>query len=201
MVVTALKQQEKNQSRVSIYVDGEYSFSLKDSELLDAKLKVGTELAESDIVNYKALSARGKLYDRALRYIAIRERSSKEAIDYLLRKEATDDEARQIVAKLQEKNYVNDERFARMWVDNRLRLKGTSTAVLKRELIQKGIAKDVISLVISENTDADTESLKKLIIKKRRQTRYHDPLKLKMYLVRQGFSYDLVSRALEEAVE
>ena len=61
MTVTALKQQIKNSERVSVFVDGKYSFSLGYNDVIEHKIKLGLELNEPRIKELEKLSAEGKL--------------------------------------------------------------------------------------------------------------------------------------------
>ena len=67
MKVTAIRQQVKRAGRYSIYVDGEYSFSLSEGALLDSKINVGQELTDKEVSEYKQLSADDKTYNQTLR--------------------------------------------------------------------------------------------------------------------------------------
>ena len=61
MQITRINLQVKNPDRVNIFVDGKYLFSLTINQLVDTKLKVGTNLTDQDITSYKKLSSDGKL--------------------------------------------------------------------------------------------------------------------------------------------
>ena len=53
--------------------------------------------------------------------------------------------------------------------------------------------------MLAEDEVSDYDSLIELIERKRRQTRYQDDQKLIAYLVRQGFNYQDVRSALDQA--
>ena len=73
--------------------------------------------------------------------------------------------------------------------------KGTSIRRLKLELAQKGIDRETIEQLISENIRSDDEELQKIIAKKRHKYA-GDQQKFMAYLARQGFSYDDIRVAL-----
>ena len=75
MKVTSIKQQIKNPQRVSIFVDGKYSFSLSLDELVTHKLKNDIELSTTDVKKFKKISADGKLRARALEWLLNRPHS------------------------------------------------------------------------------------------------------------------------------
>lgn len=198
MTVTAIRQQEKLKDRYSIFIDGKYSFSLSDTALLDSKLVPHQELTPADITRYKQLSLDDKAYAYAIRYAAMRLRSEHELRSYLQRKKASPELSDNILNKLTKLGFINDEVFARSWVDNRRLLKPTSKLKLQQELKIKRVSDDIISAVLADSEDADRNALHDMIVRKRRQTRYHDDTKLMQYLVRQGFSYDSIKTALKE---
>ena len=92
-----------------------------------------------------------------------------------------------IVQRLCEKGYVDDERFAEYYAENRFVKKGISKKRLKMELVKKGVEQDVIDGVLNERDE--TEEILKMIAKKRAK---YDDEKLTQYLCRQGFDYQLV---------
>ena len=143
----------------------------------------------------------------------LRPHSSREIKDYLWRKtRATKYKSRtgeikeregvsialteRVYDRLVEKGYINDESFARWWVENRHLRKGISQRKLQAELTSKGIDQSIVSTVLEESDRTDEDELRKLFEKKR--SKYVDDQKLMQYLARQGFSYDDISRVLRE---
>jgi regulatory protein len=196
MKITAIKAQVKRQGRYSIFVEGKYSFSLSDTALLDSKITTGQEVDEAQIREYKQLSSDDKLYAKALQYAAIRPRSTWEMQSYLKRKEADPLLAEQILSKLSDFNYLNDESFARSWVQSRRLLKPISRRRLVQELRAKRISDEIANIVLAEDETDERDTLRTLIERKRRQTRYQDKTKLMQYLAGQGFGYDDIKQTL-----
>lgn len=199
MKITAIRQQERRKGRYSIYVDGTYGFSLSEIALLESKLAIGQELTGDQIKSYKQLSAEDKMYGNALRYAAMRRRSQWELETYLRRKEASPALARQIVNKLSDLGFVDDEAFARAWVENRRLLRPTSRRKLQQELRAKHVANGIIEQVLRQDQASDQEGLRAVIARKRRQAKYQDDQKLMQYLARQGFGYEDIKAAIQEA--
>ncbi|MGH7240846.1 MAG: RecX family transcriptional regulator [Candidatus Saccharimonadales bacterium] len=199
MKITKIVQQQKQQHRYSVFVEGKYSFSLSESALLESRLNSGQEVTTEQITEYKQLSADDKLYGRALNYVALRPRSIWEVEFYLRRKEAPPPLIEQITNKLQRLGLLDDQKFAESFVHNRRLLRSSSTRKLQLELRKKHIASDIIEQVLAaDETDTDA-MLKVLVAKKRQQSKYRDDdLKLMQYLARQGFGYGDIKQALEE---
>lgn len=196
MRITAIKQQVKRRDRYSIYGDGKYLFSFSEAELLASGVKIGQELDESALSELKDKAVIDKAYDRTLNLISHRVRSEWELRDYLKRKDYDKGVQEAVVAKLRSRGYVNDEEFARRWVENRRLLKPTSKRRIEQELRQKRIQDDIIRSVLAADETDEIAVLRELIERKRKQTKYQDDLKLMQFLARQGFDYDKIKTAL-----
>lgn len=196
MKITAIKQQIKRADRYSIYVDGKYSFSLSETELLNLALREGQEFTEKELTDLRNTAVIDKGYDRALNLISRRPRSEWELQDYLRRKDYSQEAASEIIQRLADRAYVNDKDFAERWVASRRLLKSTSKRRLQQELRQKRVADEIIKEVIGADETDEVEVVRDLINRKRSQSRYQDQQKLIQYLSRQGFSFDTIKRAL-----
>ena len=205
MKISAIKAQIKNTGRVSVYVDGAYSFSLTQSQLLEQKIFTGKEIDEEQLAGLKQASDYGKLQERVMNYVMIRPRSVREVRDYLWRKQADPASTEKIMNYLQSKGYVNDESFAKSWVHSRQLTKPVSKKRLVAELYKKGISQNIITQTLDGNdtTEAynETIALHEIINKKRKLARYQDEQKLIAYLARQGFGFDEIKKALAEPDE
>jgi regulatory protein len=196
MTITAIKQQERLASRYSIFVDERYAFSLSADALLAEGLHAGLELDAAQLKAYKKLSADDKAYNLALAYAVRRMRSRWELTDYFRRKGYDAALGDQLLERLEHLRLVDDEAFAEAWVRNRRLLKSVSVRRLQQELRQKHVADSIISRVLAEDETDERMVLRELVVRKQKQSRYQDPLKLMRYLVGQGFSYDDVRAVL-----
>lgn len=197
MKITKISAQVKRPDRFSIFVDEKYSFSLSANQLLEQKLASGDELTEAELKRLKKLSDDDKIYAAALNYIAIRQRSRWEIETYLSRKKADQQLSTQIIEKLENLKLVNDEAFAKAWIENRKLLNPRSYRKLVAELKAKHVPDEIITKVLKKDTEEEREILKMLIAKKRQQTKYKDDLKLAQFLARQGFNYDDIKSLLQ----
>lgn len=197
MKISAIKQQVKRADRYSIYGDGKYLFSFSEAELLSSGIRIGQELSEAELTELKDKAVLDKAYDRSLNLISHRMRSEWEIRDYLRRKEYDESVQDAIVQRLKAREYINDELFAKRWIENRRLLKSTSKRRLAQELRQKRVADETIRLAIDADATNELEVLSALIEKKRKQTKYQDDVKLTQYLMRQGYSYEDIKSVLK----
>ena len=209
MKITAISAQIRNNNRVNVSVDGKYRFSLDIYQLVDLGIKVGNDYEQADLITLEQESQFGKVYGRALEYCLMRPHSAKEMKDYLYRKTRSkldkdgqikpgvpSDITDRVFDRLVERGYVDDQKFADYWVENRSLTKGLSRRKLVAELRVKGIASAIIEQSLSNTERNDIQEIKKIIAKKR--SHYPDDKKLIMYLARQGFSYDVIKQSISE---
>lgn len=113
----------------------------------------------------------------------------------------TSEMIQEVVSRLESQNYINDQDFARYFIENRHQNKGISTKRLIQELKIKGIDSDIIEQAMFDqgtgNLFRDEEvEIEKMIKKQLRKT--SDRQKIIAYLARQGFSYDLIKTKLDQ---
>ena len=195
--------------RLNIFIDDKFFCSLDISQVVDLKIKVGRELSDQELADLKRASEFSKFYNLALEYVFLRPHSKKEINDYLVRK-TLDKKVRVknrktgeyqtkikqgydkslvplVLRRLDERGYLDDERFAELWVENRGVSKGVSQKKLRNELLKKGISPSIIDAALQQTQRDDKTELKKVIAKK--SNRYQDKQKFIQYLLRQGFNY------------
>ena len=85
-VITNLKQGVKNPNRVNVFVNSKYALSLDVAQVVDLGVKVGLEISEDELEEFKKASEYGKLYQRTLEWVLVRPRSVRETRDYLSKK-------------------------------------------------------------------------------------------------------------------
>jgi len=219
--VSDIKEAVRDKNRVNIYIDDEFFCSLDISQVVDLHIKIGRELSPEELERLKRASDFGKFYARALEYALTRPHSAKEISDYLKRK-TLDSKVRVknrktgeysvrtkngydaslaplVFSRLEERGYIDDRRFAELWVENRNISRGSSAKKLRLELQQKGIASSIIDDVLDSSERNEKEELRKIIARKAKK--YPDERKLVQYLLRQGFNYSDISDELPPTVD
>jgi regulatory protein len=205
--ITSISVQQRDKNRVNVSVDGKYRFSLDFSQLTELGVRVGNEYSETELADLENESQFGKLYMRALEYSLMRPHSQYELSQYLyrktrdtltktgsIRKGVSKALTERVYDRIIEKGYVNDESFARYWVDNRQLRKGISRRKLQAELASKGVDRSIVESLLLQTERSDEDEIQKIIEKK--ASRYNDEQKLIAYLARQGFSYDDIKQAI-----
>lgn len=194
--ITALKIQARNRSRVNVFLDGSYAFSLAD--LVAAPLRVGQVLSDADIAELQRQDAFRRAYERTLNYLSYRARTRAEVERYLAGKQVDEDVIQAVVTRLAELRLLDDVGFARMWVENRERLAPRGRRMLQHELRQKGVGSEDIAVAL-EDLDEAASAYRAASARAHRYVpldRQTFDRRLGGFLLRRGFSYDLVREVL-----
>ena len=196
-LITKISPAAKTAGRYNVFVNDKFSFSLDEVQLVNSGLKKGKVLSSEEYLSQKNDSDFGKNYVRALDLISRRIRSEKEIRDYGFKKKWSENVTEKVIERLYERGYLNDEKFAKSFVDARANLRNFSKRKMEIELIKKGIEKEIREQILCENENFDeSESLKNMVAKK--WNRYENDQKLIAYLARQGFNFDDIKNAIKE---
>lgn len=148
---------------------------------------------------------RQKTFDRAVNLLTYKSRSIKELKERLLEKDWTNEQVvDEVIEKLKFYGYLNDETFAKNLAASKIRQKPIGKRLLQQKLSLKKLDKETVEKAL-ENAFEDTPEeeiieraiTKRLRLKGKPETR-EDTKKFYDYLLRQGFSYDLVSNKMRE---
>jgi len=198
--ITALSSQKNDSSRVSLYLDGKFTLGLSKDLACRVKLAVGQELSTQKIGEIKNQDQEEKHLDSVYHYLSYRPRSEKEVVDYLGKKGTEPGAIGRIVFRLKKEGYLDDQEFARWWVDQRRRFRPRSRYFLKGELIKKGVGVEIINRVL-ENVD-ESSLIEKIILERKNRLADLEPSRAKekliAYLSRRGFSWENIKLGLEK---
>ncbi len=148
----------------------------------------------------------------ALRFVSYRPRSRQEIREYLIkamqRKHTTAPLIlEKIMDRLVELKYIDDQAFASWWVTQRTGRKPKGPQVIRGELIKKGIDRDIIDEELSARLTSgvsERELAAQAAVKRMpRLTKYprlEQKAKLSQYLLRLGFSSDIVWGVVDEVI-
>lgn len=227
-LITAIKPAIKVETRVNIFINDKYSFSLEIPQIVDLRLKVGKRLTVKELNECRHASEFGKLYHHALEYTLMRPHSVKEVRDHLRNRRTRREILNQQAVKNREKSaeekikYKLSTKELPLYTDqdieaviSRLIEKGYlsdekfATFFVENHNYKKGISKKRIILDLQkkgvsqdtiEKTLAASERTDDEEIKKiiAKKSKKYPSEKLIAYLVRQGFDYQQSKDAVHE---
>jgi regulatory protein len=142
-----------------------------------------------------------RVMERAFRLISFKPRSVAELRERLLEKDWADETAvEQVIARLRELNYLDDDQLATNFAHSRLTIKPLGRVRLRRDLQRRKLAAQTVETALDEAyTEHSEEELIERAINKRLRLKGapkspEETKKLFDYLLRRGFNYDLVMR-------
>jgi regulatory protein len=200
--ITRMAQQRR--ARYAIEIDGHAGVTLSEEVVARAGLGIGDELDEAAIAELLDADEKARAVEAALAFLSYRPRSEREVRDRLRRGRYGQEAIAHALARLRDWHYLDDEDFARRWVENRATHRPRGRRLLQQELRHKGIDSETAREVIA---DADLDEAAAAEALARRQLAKYageDPAvvrrRLGAYLARRGYGYDVVRGALDRAL-
>ena len=197
--------------KIHLSLDGEYIATVNADYWFTCGIKSGSEVTPQQLEELLAESARRKMMNKALDLLSMRDYSRRELSDKLVtkaweKKEQKDmdlgslkQQASDICDRLEELGLLNEERFARSYVDELLRRSGLKTA-----LIQKGVQRDIIETVLEEVEVDPVEQVRELLATKFKNRDFSDEkqkTRTVNALLRLGYRYNEIHAAMGEWLE
>lgn len=202
--ITKIKQQ-KDEKRVNVYLDGKFAFGISLEAAVKHGLEKGKHLTQEFIDNLRDEAEEEKVYNRILRFATLRPRSEKEIRDWFRRKKVLPGVIKPVFNRLKRAGLVDDEAFAKWWVEQRAEFRQKSRRILGMELRQKGVARETIAKALeSVDIPHEVELAKKAAEKKLRTLRgdFDERRKrLSEFLARRGFFWDTIKKVVEDLVK
>lgn len=202
--ITAIRDSTRNPERVAIDIDGRFAFAI--SRLLAAEhhLQVGLTLDETDLTALLAATEVERATDSALRFLAYRPRSTREVTDRLRQRGYSVQAIDAAIEKLRGWRYLDDQEFARFWVENRQENRPSGSRRLRQELRQKGVDGEVVEQAIEAFEVDELPMAIELARKRAERLRGLDPIvrrrRLAGFLQRRGYNWDIVKPALDQVL-
>lgn len=143
---------------------------------------------------------------KLMQYCAYRDRSHKEVEDKLEEMRMIPAAREQIIIKLMQEDFLNEERFARSFVRGKFRIKKWGRLKIKNELKQRQISAPIINLALSEiDENVYLSTLNQLLEKKKslikEENSYILKQKLGNYLLQKGYESYLIFGLMDEILE
>lgn len=199
--VTAVEAQRHDPDRVSVFVDGAFSFGLPAQAAQDEGVRVGEEIDDDRLAHLLALDERARALAAALAFLAYRPRSEREVRDRLRQKGYPPAAIDAAVEKLQGWRYLDDADFARRWVENRETHQPRGRRLLEQELRRKGIDREVARETVDGAEIDERAAALELARDRLRRLAGEDPAtvrkRLADFLARRGFGWDVVRPTLD----
>ena len=164
---------------------GLYKGQEVEDEIID-KLKFEDEKTEALLLSYRFLQ---------------RNKTEKQLIDYLYKNKISGEIIETVIPILNEKKYLNDEDYARRYLNDAMNIKKYGKIKIVYMLRSKGIKNDIIEKIMRDY-DYELEYLNaEDLLSKKLDAEEKDPKKInsaKKYLQGRGFEFEIINFAVDE---
>ncbi len=194
--ITSVTVCARNKSRSNIYLDGEFYCSMDNLLVLKYGLKPEMQISPEALSEIQEENEFATAFDKALTYVSNSKKSKKQVVDYLIRKGYLYSLAIKVIKKLEEYGFVNDDDYARSFVQESAKTNGKM--LIKMKLRAKGIDKDTAENAVDEIED-EAPSAKRLAQKymRSKEITKENLAKCYRYLLSKGFSFDAAKDAIK----
>lgn len=189
---------KNGKDKYSVYLDNEFCCFLTSETIVKNGFKIGQFVDQNQIEIAQFENEKITAFDRAIRYLSAI-KSEKQVKDYLFTKGYSKKIVDFVINKLKEYNYINDEVFAKMYIQNYQVKKGKR--LLQFELETKGISKEIISNLLEDfddNLDCMRSLAEKFLKGKTRDKK--TAIKLSNHLFSKGYTYDKINKIIKEFI-
>ena len=189
---------EKKKFHVSF--DNGEEIKISEDTLVNFGLYKGQEVEEEFVENLKFEDEKSEALLLSYKFLQ-RNKTKQQLVDYLYKNKIQRDIIDSILPILEEKNYLNDEDYARRYLSDALNIKKYGKIKTRYMLMSKGIDKKIIEKVM-EDYDYELEYMNALeLIEKRISKDETDPKIInsaKNYLQGRGFEFEIINFTLDD---
>lgn len=189
---------EKKKFLVSF--DNGEEIKISEDTLVNFGLYKGQEVEEVFVDNLKFEDEKSEALLLSYKFLQ-RNKTKHQLVDYLYKNKIQSDIIDLVLPILEEKNYLNDEDYARRYLSDALNIKKYGKIKTRYMLMSKGIDKKLIEKVM-EDYDYELEYMNALeLIEKRISKDETDPKIInsaKNYLQGRGFEFEIINFTLDD---
>ncbi len=197
--ITELKPQSKNSKRVSVYLNGDYYCGLDLLTTVKYRLKVGTVVEESELMEIQKASEMNACFDSALKVITKSIKTEREVKEKLIKKGYLPEIISEVILKLKNYKYLDDKDYSERYVSTYKNYKGKK--LIEFELKRKGVKEKDFATSLN-NIESEYETALKIAEKyvKNKEKDVKTLKKCYKYLVSKGFTYEDSLKASKTAI-
>lgn len=204
MKITSLTQYKGTTYEMEL--DGERKLYLHIDIITDFGLAKGMELERQELKKIVYASNFRRAYEYALYRLDYRDYSAEEIFEKLMQTYKNESLCLDVVRKLARTGIINDKRYAEKLGRRFVEGKKYGYRRAKREMLQKGLDEELVETVLNQYGELYEENLTHLLNSK--YSRFltdssdrNSVEKAKNALVRYGYGYDEINRAVKEYFE
>ncbi len=199
MEITSVEKSKKKRDRLSVYIDGKFSFTISEEDYITMHLYENTQITEETVDYIKNTLNFREAKSKAVRYLSMKLRTEQEVWKKLQEDGYDHDCIEKVVNELKAIGYINNKLYAQKYVFDRSKLKPISKQMMKRELMSRGITEETADEVLEDWKVEDSVVAGSLLKRKFGKYDLQDKKILRkayMFLMHRGFSMSAIREAL-----
>lgn len=205
--IARITTQKRSSHRYNVFIsDGSgetYGFSVDEDVLVKYNLRKGLTLDDVMINQLKSQDTLHKSYSKVISYLGYRMRTEKEIRDYLVKDEVDEEHIDQIIHMLKERQLLDDQEFAKMFVRSRIQTTLKGPGIVKQELAAKGVAHAYITRATELYTydvqyQKATKHVEKRLKRQSKDSFVKQLQQIQALLMRNGFEGNIISDVLHD---
>lgn len=152
-------------NKYKIYFDNE-SLIVYEDVILKYNLLYKKDIDNDLLIEINKENYKSSIYDVSIKYISVRMRSKKELEEYLKKKKYDQKDIEETIKRLQSQDLLNDEKFAKSYINDKLYLTNYGLTKIKNDLLKLGVEEYIINAIVN-NIDLQVinDKLSKIIDK------------------------------------
>ncbi len=189
-----LKFKKISKNKYKITIDGN-TFILYEDVILKYNILSKTSISKNDINLYKKDNEFYNFYYMSISYLNKKFRCEKEIVKYLKSKNGDNKIISSVIAKLKERNYLNDQNYINFFIKDKINFTSYGPKRIKKELELLGLNNNLVNDYIDEyfNNELIDSRINNYITKKIKNNKTKSTLSLK-----QSILNDLINLGYEK---
>ena len=199
---------KKDTKNVVVHFDNDEVLFLSVDIFYKSGLKKNDEISDD---RFSSLIKENQLFhikQRAFRYLGRRQHSTSELRIKLKQKRYEIELINEVLDDLKKKNFLDDTKFAEMFVEEKMKLKLWGEQKLRSELVKRGIKSEIITDVLANKISEEDKLNNAMIIASKKYDTLKnrnvnkDVIKRKLFtfLNSRGYNYYLVKEVYDELI-
>lgn len=202
-IITNLKTEKKYAGKICVYVNGEFWKCISKDLVVSLGLHKDMEIHKEEFENIELLDEKTRALNNSFRLLSFRSRSVKEVRERLNKQGFSETVVDMAIDELEQRGYLNDKDFARMWISERISSRKYGKNWIKGELLTKGVDRSIIDAeLLCYSEQAERDCARFLARKKYSKSAYGDKNKqlgsLYQYLAQRGFNNSISIEVVRE---
>ena len=173
-----------------------------DEVIIKNNLLYKKDITSKEIDEIEKLNTFYNIYDKAIKHISKKMRSTKEIKEYLEGYDLSGKEEEELINKLKKIGMINDEMYVKAYVSDKIHLSSDGPNKIKNELLKNNIKEEIIDEELSKIDEEELiNKVKRIINKKVRTSKtssYNTRQKIYLELTNLGYSKELIDKCYND---